>query len=141
MERRVQARSGLDAVVEREREAALRRGVRLLGWGAALVPIALIDRAYAVSDQLLVRIVDMDLDPAAIELGAVGGMVWFALIGGALAWRLRVDEEGRRWMAPALLAVLLYASWRFGLSPAVVLGLGLSVLGFIYLRDAACPSG
>jgi len=134
-----QARSGLDAVVEREREASLRRGVRLLGAGAALVPIALVDNAYAVSDQLLVRIVDMDLDPAAIELGAVAAMVWFALIGGALAWRLRVDVEGRRWMAPVVLAVLLYASWRFGLSPAVMLGLGLCVLGVIYLRDAVSP--
>ncbi len=126
---------GLGVVVEREREAALRRGIRLLGWGAALVPIAIVDSAYSVSDQLLVRVVDMDLDPAAIEPGAIAAMVWFALIGGAIAWRLRVDVEGRRWIAHVVLGVLLLASWRFGLSPAVILGLGLCVLGVIYLRD------
>ncbi|MEZ4385528.1 MAG: hypothetical protein R3A79_29650 [Nannocystaceae bacterium] len=127
--------TGLDAVVERERDAALRRGSALLGVGAALVPIAVIDEAFAISDQLLARVTDLDIDPAAVHPGAVAAILYFALIAAAIVWRTRVDADARRWLGPVTLALLVIAAWQLGSSVMVVVGVGLAALGVINLRD------
>ena len=131
--------TGLDAVIERERGAALRRGSLLLGVGAALVPMAVVDEAFALSDQLLVRLADVDVDPAAVDPLAVAALLYFALLGLAVAWRARVDASARRWLGPVTLALLVVAAWRLGGSLPVFVGLGLAFLGVINLRDAAAP--
>jgi len=132
--------SGPWAIVDRERTTSLRRGARLLGVASAWVPIALVDDAYAISDQVLARVIEIDLDPAGIEPVAIAMMAWFALVGCGVSWRLRADAAARGWLGPVVLAALLYASWHFGGSVAVFVSLGVGVMGLLYLRDAAATS-